>query len=66
MRSEPDHVIVTLRDDGPGFEAATTRRGFGIGQVLGRQLAGVGGTGTVDSSPGAGTMVRIIVPLEHP
>ena len=66
VRSEPDHVIVTVRDDGPGFEAATARQGFGIGQVLGRQLAGVGGTGAVESSPGAGTVVRIVVPLEHP
>jgi len=66
VRSEPDHVIVTVRDDGPGFEAATARQGFGIGQVLGRQLAGVGGTGAVESNPGAGTVVRIIVPLEHP
>ncbi len=66
VRSEPDHLIVTVRDDGPGFEAATARQGFGIGQVLGRQLAGVGGTGAVESSPGAGTVVRIVVPLEHP
>ncbi len=66
VRSELDQVAVTVRDDGPGFDAAATPRGFGIGEVLGRQLAGVGGTGVVQSSPGAGTVVRIMVPREQP
>jgi signal transduction histidine kinase len=66
VRSELDHVAVTVRDDGPGFDAAATPRGFGIGEVLGRQLAGVGGTGVVQSSPGAGTVVRIMVPRVQP
>jgi signal transduction histidine kinase len=66
VRSEAGHVAVTVRDDGPGFDAASMRQGFGIGEVLGRQLAGVGGTGVVESSPGAGTVVRITVPLEQP
>ena len=66
VRPEPGHVAATVRDDGPGFDAASIRPGFGIGEILGRQLAGVGGTGTVESSPGAGTVVRIMVPVEQP
>jgi signal transduction histidine kinase len=65
VRSETDHLSVTVRDDGPGFNAASTLAGFGISEVLGRQLAGVGGTGVVESRPGTGTVVRIMVPLEH-
>jgi len=65
VRSETDQLSVTVRDDGPGFNAASTLAGFGISEVLGRQLAGVGGTGVVESRPGTGTVVRIMVPLEH-
>jgi signal transduction histidine kinase len=66
VRSVTDHLSVTVRDDGPGFNAANTQQGFGISEILGRQLAGVGGTGVVESSPGTGTLVRIMVPVEQP
>lgn len=65
-RSTIDHLSVTICDDGPGFDAASTRAGFGIREILGRQLARIGGTSMVESAPGAGTVVRITVPLEHP
>jgi len=66
VRPEPGHLAATVRDDGPGFDAASIRQGFGIGDVLGRQLAGIGGSGRVESSPGAGTVVRIVIPMEQP
>jgi two-component sensor histidine kinase len=66
VRSGTDHLSATVRDDGPGFDAARTPVGFGISEVLGRQLAGVGGTGVVESCPGSGTVVRIKVPVEQP
>ena len=66
VRPETDHVAVTVRDNGPGFDRATARQGFGISEVLGRQLAGVGGTGVVESRRGEGTVVRITVPAERP
>ena len=66
VQPEPGHVAVTVCDDGPGFDPASVREGFGISEVLGRQLAAVGGTGVVESRPGAGTVVRITVPAEQP
>ena len=66
VRSRADLLAVTVRDDGPGFDPASTPPGFGIGEILGRQLAGVGGTGLVESCPGAGTVVRITVPVGQP
>jgi hypothetical protein len=62
VRSETDHVAVTVRDDGPGFDQACHLPGFGIREILGRQLEEVGGTGEVQSLPGDGTQVRITVP----
>jgi signal transduction histidine kinase len=61
-RSEGGQLVVTVRDDGPGFDLASTPRGFGIGEILGRQLEVVGGHGVVDSAPGRGTEVRITLP----
>ena len=64
-RSEGGRLIVTVRDDGPGFDLASTPRGFGIGEILGRHLEVVGGHGAVDSAPGRGTEVRITVPTRQ-
>ena len=66
VQSGTDHVSVTVRDDGPGFEVASTRAGYGINEILGRQLAAVGGTGVVESGPASGTVVRITVPVDQP
>ena len=64
-RSEGGQLVVTVRDDGPGFDLASTPRGFGIGEILGRQLEVVGGHGVVDSVPGHGTEVRITLPARQ-
>jgi signal transduction histidine kinase len=65
VRSAADHVAVTVLDDGPGFDQASYPPGFGIREILGRHLEGVGGTGEVESVPGGGTQVRITVPNEQ-
>jgi signal transduction histidine kinase len=57
-----EQVAVTVRDDGPGFDQASQLPGFGIREILGRHLAEVGGRGEIQSAPGGGTQVRIIVP----
>lgn len=59
-------LLVDIRDDGRGFDRATSRPGhFGlIGMAEFAELAG--GECTVESSPGAGTLVRISLPLIAP
>lgn len=59
-----EYVEVVVADDGPGFDPASARPGYGIAEVLGRQLERVGGVSTVRSAPGGGTLVRIKVPQE--
>jgi len=51
VRSGTDLLSVTVRDDGPGFDAVSSPPGFGISEILCRQLAGVGGTSVVESCP---------------
>jgi signal transduction histidine kinase len=63
--SQDGHLTVTVRDNGPGFDLASITPGFGIGEILGRQLAAVGGHGSVNSAPGRGTEVQIIVPTRQ-
>jgi signal transduction histidine kinase len=57
-------VTVQVSDDGSGFDPARGSEGFGL---LGmRERADlVGGTLTIDSSPGGGTTVRATVPARH-
>jgi signal transduction histidine kinase len=62
--SGQEEVTVTISDDGPGFDLTQVELGFGITQILGRQLEAVGGKGTVASEPGRGTEVTIVLPSE--
>ncbi len=64
----PDHLQVTVADDGRGFEInpvlepTSSRRGLGL---LGMQerIDAIGGQLTLRSAPGVGTLVQITVPL---
>ncbi|HYS38732.1 MAG TPA: ATP-binding protein, partial [Pseudonocardiaceae bacterium] len=56
-------VAVIARDHGTGFDEADRPPGFGISNSIMARLAEVGGTSTVESSPGRGTRVTLWVPL---
>jgi two-component system sensor histidine kinase UhpB len=56
------HAInVTVRDDGRGFTANRPGRGFGLSGIRER-VAGLGGHLTLDTRPGHGVTVRIVIP----
>ncbi|WP_163506757.1 MacS family sensor histidine kinase [Fodinicola acaciae] len=61
-----DHVVVTVRDDGPGIpdgrlqQAAADGR-LGVVQAIRGRIADVGGTVEIVSTPGEGTEVEITV-----
>ncbi|GAA1019352.1 histidine kinase [Acrocarpospora pleiomorpha] len=67
VESEPDRVIVTVRDDGPGIpdgrlaEAAKDGR-LGVSQSIRGRVADLGGNVTILSSPD-GTEIEMSVPL---
>jgi signal transduction histidine kinase len=61
----PRRVILEVTDDGAGF-AAGAPEGLGFASMRGRAAA-VGGTLTIRSAPGAGTTIRLALPLHrHP
>jgi signal transduction histidine kinase len=65
LSRSPRRVILEVTDDGGGF-ASGAPEGLGFASMRGRAEA-VGGTLTIRSAPGAGTAVRLAIPLRrHP
>ncbi|MFI5916523.1 ATP-binding protein [Dactylosporangium sp. NPDC051541] len=62
-----DHVEVTVRDDGRGFDQrdAGGRHGMGL-DLMRERLREVGGAVDIDSAPGRGTTVRVTLPPHRP
>jgi signal transduction histidine kinase len=71
----PDYVCLEVEDDGPGMSEDVRRRalepffttkgeagtGLGLAQVYGF-MQQIGGSVVIDSTPGAGTAVRLYFP----
>lgn len=64
----PEGAICTVKDDGRGFDlrAVLDKKGErGLGLIgMRERLSALGGQFTIDSAPGRGTELRIIIPLE--
>jgi signal transduction histidine kinase len=54
-------VVLTLRDDGVGFNPAEPRPGHLGLETMRDRAAGIGGELTLESTPGVGTTVRVKV-----
>ena len=66
LRHAGDRLVLEIRDDGVGFDAAAvqTERVPGLGlQGMRERLALVGGGLAIDSWPGRGTFLLAYVPL---
>ncbi|PWB71446.1 MAG: sensor histidine kinase [Anaerolineales bacterium] len=57
-----DALALDVADDGRGFDAGMNGRGFGLKSMLGR-VEEIGGELTVESEPGVGTKVAVLVPI---
>ena len=65
LRFEPEATSLEVADDGIGFDPAVIRRSGGQGlQGMAERAEQLGGTLTVDSKPGTGTTVAVMVPRE--
>lgn len=61
IESQDGDLDVEVRDDGPGFDADRVRTSRGMANMRDR-IAALGGTLSVDSTPGAGARVHLRVP----
>lgn len=58
---DEDGALVTIEDDGRGFDPSAPSPGYGLSGLVAR-VEQVGGLARVESSPGSGTKVRVRVP----
>jgi signal transduction histidine kinase len=62
LLEDHDELVLSIRDDGRGFDRAATPLGGGLQNMTDR-LAALGGTLSVRSRPGAGTTIEGHVPV---
>ena len=62
LLEDHDELVLSIRDDGRGFDRAATPLGGGL-QNMADRLAALGGTLTVRSRAGAGTTIEGHVPV---
>ena len=61
---KPDRIVLTVGDEGKGFDAEGTLVGSGLGLLSMRErLKLVNGEVSIDSEPGRGTVIHARVPL---
>jgi len=65
LRCIPEQVVLTIRDNGVGFDTSQARHGLGLANMQERMMA-VGGRLTVESQPGIGTTVLAEAGLVYP
>jgi signal transduction histidine kinase len=61
-RDDEAWLVVTIRDHGCGFDQDFTPIGFGLRGSIMERVAEIGGSVAVESRPGAGTRVRLVLP----
>lgn len=58
----PDILVLDVADDGQGFEPVLDRRGFGL-KSMRERAEELGGELTVESEPGKGTKIAVMIPI---
>ena len=64
LSTNSEHIILTVRDDGIGFDTSKTSGGIGLRNITNR--AGLyNGMTRIHSEPGKGTTLKVTVPLKQ-
>jgi signal transduction histidine kinase len=67
LHHQDGQVAVTVSDDGAGFDPSLAEQRHGLGLGLMRQrIAELGGSFQLDSTPGEGTTVQVLLPRGRP
>ncbi|HEY7417388.1 MAG TPA: sensor histidine kinase [Ktedonobacteraceae bacterium] len=59
---DEEMLVVTIHDDGQGFDTQTARKGMGLANIQER-VNSLGGATRIESEPGEGTTLSIQIPL---
>jgi len=65
VSTEPQSLYVQVLDNGKGFDPSKNTTGFGLRGMKERAIT-LGGTFQIDSSPGTGCRITVILPLPNP
>jgi signal transduction histidine kinase len=65
LRLAGDRMEISVRDNGAGFDLASHPTGYGLSNLRTR-LENMGGRCEIQSSPGGGTTVSLVLPLNPP
>ena len=60
-----DRFVVSVLDQGRGFDSATAAGGLGLQTSIRARIAAIGGQTRIDSRPWAGTFVELSVPVRR-
>jgi signal transduction histidine kinase len=63
LTATPAALVVTVLDQGRGFDPATQPEGMGLKESIRGRITESGGTVRIDTAPGAGTYLEITMPL---
>ncbi|MBI5858133.1 MAG: PAS domain S-box protein [Sphingobacteriales bacterium] len=61
LQSDAEYIILTIKDDGKGFDTAHTRRGLGFSNIHNRAEL-FNGKVEIQSEPGKGCILTVIIP----
>lgn len=64
LRVDPDGLLLTLTDNGRGFDTSKKSEGHGL-RSMGSRAEGLGGVLEIDSSEGGGTSLTFRIPLSE-
>ncbi len=64
LHVKPDNVLLSIRDDGTGFDPATDISGLGLRSIQQRTRT-LGAKLHIDTEPGGGTSIRIDCPIQQ-
>jgi signal transduction histidine kinase len=63
IRIDTDRLVLTVRDNGRGFDpAAVEGKSYGVLGIRERAYT-LGGAARIESRPGGGTLVEVVIPV---
>lgn len=62
LQTDAEYLILTIADDGNGFDLHTNKKGLGLSNIVNRADL-FNGKVEIDSAPGKGCLITVVIPL---